>query len=95
MQTNKPLRPFQKGLLFSLLLLLFFNSCQKEESFNLDSQIQPRASMLGESRLYFNRQIQGQRLQAMPNNPRHRASKTPLWDQAAAVQLSVGAGFKV
>ncbi|MEY5068727.1 MAG: hypothetical protein RLZ47_589, partial [Bacteroidota bacterium] len=26
MQTNKPLRPFQKGLLLSLLLLLLFNS---------------------------------------------------------------------
>ncbi len=95
MQTNIPLRPFQKGLLLSLLLLLLFNSCQKEESFDLDSKIQPRASLLGESRLHFNRQIQGQRLQAMPNNPRHRASKTPLWEQAEAVQLSVGAGFKV
>ncbi len=95
MQTNIPLRPFQKGLLSSLLLLLLFNSCQKEESFDLDSKIQPRASLLGESRLYFNQQIQGQRLQAMPNNPRHRVSKTPVWDQAQAVQLSVGAGFKV
>jgi len=95
MQTNIPLRPFQKGLLFSLLLLLLFNSCQKEESFDLDSKIQPQASLLGESRLHFNRQIEGQRLQAMPNNPRHRVGKTPLWEQAEAVQLSIGAGFKV
>lgn len=78
-----------------LLITVLFHSCQKEERFGLDQQIKPQASLLGESRLFFNRQIQGQRLQAMPNNPRHRVGKTPMWDKVESVQLSVGAGLKV
>lgn len=84
--------------LFILSLILSFQliqSCQKEEHFGFDTQISPQASLLGESRVFFEQQISGQRLQVMPNNPRHRAGKIPLWDQAEKVQLSIGEGLKV
>lgn len=84
--------------LFILSLILSFQliqSCQKEEHFGFDTQISPQARLLGESRVFFEQQISGQRLQVMPNNPRHRAGKIPLWDQAEKVQLSIGEGLKV
>lgn len=84
--------PFIVSLIVSLY---FIQSCQKENHFGFDNQISPRASLLGESRLYFKQQITDQHLEPMPNNPRHRAGKVPLWDRAEKVQLSVGEGLKV
>ncbi len=87
-----------RKVLFILSLILSFQliqSCQKEEHFGFDTQISPQASLLGESRVFFEQQISGQHLQVMPNNPRHRAGKIPLWDQAEKVQLSIGEGLKV
>lgn len=87
-------------LLLSCLITLLLNSCQKEEIFGLDPKLKSQTTLLGESRLFFEQNILRQaqddrRLQARPKALRHRVGKTPLWDQAEKVQLSIGEAFKV
>lgn len=84
-------------LLFSCLFTLLLNSCQKEEMFGHDPKLKLQATLLGESRVFFEQNIlrQEQRLQARPKALRHRVAKVPVWDQAQKVQLSIGEGLKV
>ncbi|MFM6976804.1 MAG: hypothetical protein ACKOW2_08170, partial [Sphingobacteriaceae bacterium] len=54
-----------------------------------------QSSLVGESRLLFNQGIAQRPALVNDGRLRHQVSKTPLWDQAEQVTLSVGPALKV
>ncbi len=94
---NTPLRlAWRKAGTLLFLIFIIISSCQKEDPITGLSPIGIRqGSLLGESKTYFQREVLAQAPMSNDGNLRHQVSKTPLWDQAVAVQLSIGPALKV